>query len=730
MPKSKKPVLLTAVILLAAAGFILLDRREDSPDAPAQGTDIPAADGLACPEGSGKGPLKAQPGENPAGNPMPPAAGGKPGSGGREIPWLVKGRVLEEKDAPIKDVAVEAWNAEKESWMSSRIKENFIRRTLTDPEGRFSMEFDPITSMTLVFISGNHGRLYAAAEAEENPEERVYRLRKGFSAEGTVFDPFGKPVPGALVFAIDREMGYWDEVVKRESITGDMPSRLSDEAGRFLLSPLDPSSGFRLYALDSNGFLGKGDCEVVFDGDNPDLPVRCDVVIRGRGKLVVRVTGMREDASGCECPITAFRKNPDRDDWEEVCTQCRSEDGTAVFTNLAAGTYKVVSWPWNHAPFEGTAEVVDMGTSSMEIAIKEGLELSGVVLNRAGQPVNDARIWIKMVGAAFPLSFASQDCNTHSDGSFKIGGMPEGPLALTVGSEQYVPTRFDGVKACTTLQLVIARLPLVSGTVRPALASAALPATLKLRMYDENYCFEASAKTGEDGGFQASVPLPFHDMQVEEALKFERRCRCIGCVEDSALLDFGECMLKPDQTFVLRAPVLIPDRTVAGSVSDPSGRPVDAAEIELWIEGNICFRTKSRDNGSFVIENVPQLPARLFVQHDLHPAEFRKLSKDETRVDVRLFAGSSISGTVMDADGRLIAEMEVFLRWSQRDREYLNPRAIIAEPETGMLGRFLYRKLRPGIYSLRVVAGGRVKEMEIEISDAEDKRIEVVMGSR
>lgn len=176
--------------------------------------------------------------------------------------------------------------------------------------------------------------------------------------------------------------------------------------------------------------------------------------------------------------------------------------------------------------------------------------------------------------------------------------------------------------------------------------------------------------------------------------------------------------LEPGATFELEAQLLI-GATVRGRVVDESGEPVAAAHVRafrtvMWgFPGSSLSTAETDDEGRFELIGVP--PGRVGVLAALEgklesPSESLELEDEEVRegVELTLFDGSALTGTVTWPDGRPASEMDVYVSFDPKamaGASALNAaRGASGSATTDADGRYRVTGLGKGPFVVRVTA--------------------------
>ena len=386
-------------------------------------------------------------------------------------------------------------------------------------------------------------------------------------------------------------------------------------------------------------------------------------------------------------------------------------DGRYEVLHLSQGIYQI------EAKLEDFAAAIDNAVQCMgeDFEVERNLilgtehRLVGLVRDEAGNPIADA-----MVAAARirPRPIYSTDTYTDENGNFELRGLPEGAYGLNTMPEGYAPARLTHVQSNRTdIELVVRQKGSVSGMVMGTRGEAITSFTLEL--------FRLNKGTPQYG--VTNRRMQFND--AEGKFNFPN-------------LDRGSYIL------LVRAPGLAPTYTpgffiereehsgvnvqliqggiLEGTVTDPNGNPLAAAEVTLrgrdymeWNSNSIMadsigdpnnvpvITVKTNSQGRFRMENAYPGDHQIECKHSHYLTTYAGISVMADRLndvgEVRLERGGTISGTVNSKSGGPAAGATIYL--SLKDGDGFFSRKALADAK----GRFSYDGLQPGNYEVSAV---------------------------
>ena len=307
-------------------------------------------------------------------------------------------------------------------------------------------------------------------------------LQAGVSISGTVVDAdTGGPIEDIAVFAQDGDTGSsrWVETA-------------SD--GTFELDRLVDGGSYRLQFSDwANGvYITK----VIEDVVAPvsDLTVSLEAGAEISGTVTDADTGDPIE----EIEIEAWDSNTGSSGWSST-----GADGSFTVGGLLdGGSYRVQFSDWaNGVYITKVIEDVVAPASDLAVSLEAGAEISGTVADAdTGDPIEDIDVsaWDSDTGT-------SRWTLTDADGSFTVGGLPEGAsfhLQFDDWDGVYAPKVIEDVAApATGLEISLQKGVSISGTVADSTAGTPLE-EIEVRAHDLEVGVFRWAVTDADGTFE------------------------------------------------------------------------------------------------------------------------------------------------------------------------------------------------------------------------------------
>ncbi|MEM1177974.1 MAG: carboxypeptidase-like regulatory domain-containing protein [Acidobacteriota bacterium] len=227
----------------------------------------------------------------------------------------------------------------------------------------------------------------------------------GAAVDGLVTDPGGRPLPDVSITTVPAMRSV---TAFLETRLDDAAPVLSDESGRFRLDSLIPGETLTL-ALRKEGWIGETTSVTAPDADRP--PSEISLVMRRAVTLVVQVHD--EDRR----PVPNANVALYFPAGGSAGVHFTDASGRASLGPLAAGTYSLSVAAEGYLPDLRTGLEIS-GHSPLDIELRRGVEIRGVVLSPDDTPVAGATVSSPGAGRA--------QATTDGDGAFRLGGLEPG----------------------------------------------------------------------------------------------------------------------------------------------------------------------------------------------------------------------------------------------------------------------------------------------------------------
>ncbi|MCK6481313.1 MAG: carboxypeptidase regulatory-like domain-containing protein [Planctomycetaceae bacterium] len=377
-------------------------------------------------------------------------------SDGIRVTLIPRGRasgiVLDPEGGPVAGAAISFAVKTTEEGPMTTAPHLGTSRTMSGPDGRFSLEGLPVGT-TLAAVAAKVPFRKGLSSPFRIPEGGTVdgieiRLLPGCAITGLVTDPAGAPLPGAQVRVTT------GSTTRRAGPI--VPADLPDEA------VAGPDGRYRIEGLEQRPY---------------------SVFATLEGHTPADLTGIHATAAGTEAaPLVLVRGGVLRGivvDAEDhplpgasISLQGGNRSGGTATTD-ADGRFEIRPvLPGPHTLFAGKAGFVHRPPEDLELAggeevrvvLERGLEIAGTVLDLDGRPVPQARVRVHPL----PPKEAEVLGVTMTDprGRFSVGGLSSGSHGISVAAAGHVFPDFPPVAAGTsTLELRSARSVFIAGRV-------------------------------------------------------------------------------------------------------------------------------------------------------------------------------------------------------------------------------------------------------------------------
>ena len=324
---------------------------------------------------------------------------------------------------------------------------------------------------------------------------------------------------------------------------------------------------------------------------------------------------------------------------------------------------------------------------------------------------------------------------TSADGRFVLEGVPReaGSLVANAGEQGRVSA---GVASSSVepLALVLAPPSSLSGRVVDAETARPLAA---VRLVIASGASRVLARSGPDGRYAVSGLAPERQRLEVDDERYVPWSRSVALLPGQA---------EAQDVLLVRA------ATLAGRVLNEEGAPIEGARLQLTRSGENVFAAfvrsmegsgtvRSGRNGAFVAKRLaPGERQRLDISHDDYEQRSIagiSLAPGATRsgLTVVLRSGLAVRGRVKDEDGRPLAGAQLTLSHSRTLRAGRGGVQMTimgaggeVRRETGADGRFEFRGLKAGDYSLAARRAGSTRtSVDVKVAEAGSEPVEIVL---
>lgn len=621
------------------------------------------------------------------------------------------------------------------------------RRAVSGPGGKF--EIDGLAANTYSVIARGEG--YRAGTVtkvevdEETPSSIEITLEPGFSIEGIVYDPNGRPIEGAEVSAGSGMVSFASEGgasysfalrVGNDGSDLALPGRnatKTDARGFFRLEGLAP--GNHRLAAQHASWAQSETVQVAAGSRGVELSLRIGATLTGR---VFDPSG--EPLAGANVGVEGGMDSG-------VSRVTTDDEGAFVLNRVAPGRYRLAA---EHPDFPSARserfEFADgEEVEPFALTFDPAQRITGLVLDAAGEPVAGAKVRTGPVGFGFraglELERIASLTVTEDDGRFELGRLRAGrSVTITVDHAEHLAEELtvevgEGVNDIGEIRLRAGGF--ISGTITDAATgdpidrARAVLVPYREETHERTIMFSgihsAMGSTGgvtnESGIYQISRIEPGdYQLRVEASghAPFLSDVFSVGAGQRLTSVDFA----------------LGGGGVISGVVTDASGLPVAGARISAVAFQPMMSRASAQSDadGRFRLEGLePDRDYRVSVAaKGWSPRELTDVQVG-AELAVQLDQPGQLIGIVTDlATGRPIEQFSVkadpvgqspFARFSAASFD-LGSGSKFNDPN----GEFRLDSLAPGRYRLRIVADGYVVHEDDSIQIESGRVAEVAVA--
>lgn len=586
----------------------------------------------------------------------------------------------------------------------------------TGAEGEFTIQglgAGPFLVRAELTTEGGPWHFAQVTGVQPGDDELELRLREVPALTGIVLDIHGEPVTD---YRIDLRAGSLGGLM-----AGNATQRtISDPEGRFSIDEIQDGS-WNLY-VRSEGFGAAGPIAA----DRPGVGDEPMTITLERG---VTVAGHVLDPGGHPVKDAVISWQSDARDLvlnilkASPSIEARSgDDGSFLLEELPVGSLTLTTTASDWAPALPLVLDVTAGQAveDVEVRLREGGTITGLFLDKEGEPLEDALVQIQQPGGG-----DQQFTQTDSAGEFRvehlvpsqwqvIGVRPGGeeadnpdPMAMLKRLEMQMVDVLDGQEVFVTLGSLPEDPVHLIGQVEPAGEIAGGIAILIPEGKDLLGAMKM-APIAADGSFELDLDAPGNYVVTLQSTPEG------GVGQDS--VEYNEVIPEVPEH---RITLTLPAGSVSGKVTGPGGQPLAGTRVSLYADGSASTGTMSggkyaeattETDGTY---HIPHLePGAYTVGAGGRPitalfdeeASFGRMVRpgvvvsggEEVRgINFKLDAAGSIEGRIVDSAGAPVAGASIFVR--DNDGRLLER---ISLQTTGPDGRYNYGGVAPGDYTV------------------------------
>ncbi|HUW19984.1 MAG TPA: hypothetical protein VMW16_11845 [Sedimentisphaerales bacterium] len=638
-------------------------------------------------------------------------------------------RVVDSKAQPVAGAEVVAYENFYD-YADGRIRTKLLAREKTDEHGAVSFSLAIEKDRDVYVVAGKRG--LAMGWDLFAPEVTIV-LGEPFVLAGTVVDETGRTVAGAKVRVL-LEGSHVRRIANRQpGLPQEWFRMVADAEGGFVFEAIPGDAGADFFVEAA----GKASCYTFMASDlMPGMRFAAGrrdirIVLEPEAKIEGRVV---DEAGGGVAGVRLLAR-PDKGVGNYYCTDSilSRAGGHFCFTGLPAGKYSVqVVSPWGRTAEwvgEDVEVVANAGQTADGVTVKveKGVVVEVVVRDAdTKRGIPDAGVTLNKRARFGRHSCLYEYVKTDTDGRARLRA-PRGDCEIWAAGEGYSFSRQSCLieEVTSPLELPLVREPSISGTVCDEKGKPVSGARVDILPRGSG-----AVRTDAAGRFN----LAYYGADTAEqryvlAQHEERNLAALVQIKDvSGPMDV----------------TLKPGLILAGRATEPNCAPVAAARIQLgaflpgWLT-RIGNEVISDAEGKYEIRAVP--PQQEDVKYRLEisalgygPVELKRVltsDSSEGRVELEPLilrrAHVSVSGIVVDADGKPAGDVPIFLTGPRGSHTAGQPSR---HAVTDNKGEFSIERVCPGPLRLQAGMGGRENEPGFLDAEGGDQNLKVILGQR
>lgn len=402
------------------------------------------------------------------------------------------------------------------------------------------------------------------------------------------------------------------------------------------------------------------------------------------------------------------------------------KDGKFAFRNIEPRSkYRLIV---RHQDFTrkelDTVPVYPQGVSQEPpITLTVGAQIVGHVKDEGGNPVPGAMVFLD--GIQYQTSpYEPPDrmsAKAGNDGLYTLTNIPPGPRVLTVKAQGYGTVTVQGLSfqkdESLTREVTLKVAEMICGrVVGPGNAGIADATVMAIGFSSTAQSARGEAKTNDKGEFciESLMPGPYNVLATCRGWRFEKAMRVNSNTSNVVIEAFKEadaCGMvvdaesgKPISSFKVRLRIAYPGNPATQPIPDSETVVSNASNGEFCIPG-----VQASGDGGYVVEaQAPGYAPGFSPIFSISPG------KSVSGVEVRLGHGGTLTGRVVDSDGKPVARALVTTHdneWTMDafteaiGAEYPT-QATSASARTNAQGVFTIKNLTPETYQITIEAAG------------------------
>lgn len=592
-----------------------------------------------------------------------------------ETTGSISGQVLDDQGNPLVDIRVYA------------TYNYYSKAAWTDESGNYTIS-GLASGIYIVTVDENdwigQEKNNIIVNAPKDTPDINFKLEKGGSISGQVFDDQGNSLAGIYVYAYDSEGNFAN-------------SAWTDASGNYTISGL--ASEIYRVTVDAKDWLRQEKDNITVVAPNDTANINFD--LEKGGSISGRVL---DDQGNSLADIYVSASIMDDYSGNGTWTD---DSGNYTITNLASGTYRVTvnANDWLRQEKDNITVTAPNDTDNINFKLEKGGSIFGQVSDDKNKPLAGIYVY------AYVSSTGNYSKGTWTDesGNYTISGLASGTYKVTVNANDWATQKKENITVTApnvtdNINFKLEKGGSISGRVlddngQPVKNEWVNAHSLDYEIYKGN-------NTDADGYYSIpALPSGIYQVKVNPDDWAAQAYPCyinVTAPEDTGNVNFN----------------LEKGGSVSGRVLDEKDQPVADVFVDIHTpDYDIAEYTSTKADGSYTISNLPDGSYDISVQADgwVYKDYAKKISVvalNNTEVaDINLEkSGGSISGKVVNADGLPVQGAHIYA-YSGDCWGYTY---------TDSQGQYIVSNLVSGVYELTMdysLVSARMYKVNINVSD-------------
>ncbi len=610
------------------------------------------------------------------------------------LEFLIRGTVVDESGQPVAGATIQSLAFRKED----------RRQTESLRNGAFVLRIpaEGYVGQTLLVTDATNTRAGYVSQYSYTVDDRApfqIVIRPWNTTTVNVVDLQNQPVPGATVYLIADHQ----ELNKAET----------DEAGSASMRfPADAKVDWILAYRSSAGFDYYENYNAWPSQDRLDVPSRLKLNLAGAVSAVIEVLDSDDNPvpNVMVVPWTIATENKRSDvNMSGLGMGYTDEKGHATFDwlprNLKGRITFLVHDEKYHCAINPVYALNTEETTTRTARVKRVATVRGTIRHTDGSPA--AGIRLQGEGRGATNMYFRGYTRTDAEGRYQIDIYPEQETILAVTDDRYAAESATEIELKPGEELNDVDFTLGFGTLihgrltvgKDRKPQAGQTATLVQKAGEKSNLVRWN-ETTETGEYRFRVGPGTYTLRLADANLTQ-----LTVINEDEIVHNGHI----DR---------LPRGLISGLVQDDQGQPLASAELRgesIAAPGHAGFKTRTQADGTFSSERWHDRMLLYAFDPVRKQAGYKVITPDDTQATIKCAPAGSLTGTVVDSDGKPLAKRQVVLQMSLSD---VGGATFIERIETDGQGNYSVPAVAVGmrgeIYAPLLLGRGQVIEFKVE----------------